>query len=105
MRYVRNKYEVWLHNYEKMSGYYVVWECKYEIIMMYICEIDIIFMRYKTKYLRVPMELEAPKLLGLTCSIQLAGSFPRKPSRVLVWVCCHSSALKSGSSGSLLNFL
>ena len=43
------------HNYEKKSGYYVVWEHKYELIMMYICGIDIIFMRYKTRYLHVQM--------------------------------------------------
>ena len=55
MRYIRNKYEVWSHNYEKKSGYYVVWERKYEIFMTYICGIDIIFMRYKTRYLRVQM--------------------------------------------------
>ena len=59
MRYVRNKYEVWSHNYEKKSGYYVVWECKYEIIMMYICGIDVIFMRYKTRYLHVQMVFRA----------------------------------------------
>ena len=60
MRYVRNKYEVWSHNYEEKSGYYVVWECKYEIIMMYICGIDVIFMRYKKfRYLRVQMSLFA----------------------------------------------
>ena len=56
MRYIRNKYEVWSHNYEKKSGYYMVWERKYELIMMYICGIDVIFMRYKTRYLRVQMK-------------------------------------------------
>ena len=55
MRYVRNKYEVWMHNYEKKSGIYVVWKHKYEKNITYLCKIDVIFKRYKTRYLRVQM--------------------------------------------------
>ena len=49
-------------------------------------------------------KFEAPEVLGFTSSIQLMGSLPWKPSRVLVWV-CHNNPSKSGSSRSLLNFL
>ena len=56
MRYVRNKYEVWSHNYEKMSGNYVVWKHKYKKNITYLCKIDIIFKRYKTRYLHVQMK-------------------------------------------------
>ena len=35
----------------------MVWELKYEIIMIYIWGIDVIFVRYKTSYLRVQMQV------------------------------------------------
>ena len=55
MRYIRKKYKVWSHNYEKKSGYYMFWERKYELIMTYICGIDVIFMRYNARHLCVQM--------------------------------------------------
>ena len=50
----------------------MVWEHKYEIIMMYIWGINIIFMKYKTRYLCVQMKCD---IFGWFHLVTTAGSY------------------------------